>query len=129
MLAAPPTMHEMMLAGHSASSCDLSISVQDLALDVPQCRNMKFDGAASSTCNDSSTLPAPRKFCKKSSDNDDCSDLVSPTSSLETKRAFRQALGLALVEDEAASWTSSAEVRKVSAQNVSKLFCTSDSKP
>jgi hypothetical protein len=121
-------MHELMLAGHSASYCDLSISVQDLALDVPQFQNMKFDGAASSTCSDSSTLPAPRKFCKKSSDHDYCSDLGFPTSSLETKRIFRQVLGLALVEDEAASWTSSAELRKVSAQNVPKLFFTSDPK-
>ncbi len=136
MLAArntPPSMCEFMLAGHSASSCNLPISVQDLALDVqalelPHSQN--FKGLCSEkvfSCNDSSSLPAPRKFCKKLSDHDSCSVPYSSISSKETKRAFRQALGVTISKDEAAHWSSSTEARQLSASKVSKLFSTSSS--
>ena len=125
---APPSMRELMLAGHSASSCDITIPVQDLALDVQalepsQSRYMKN---SCSEGTDTSTLPAPRKLCKKLCDHSCSSDSNTPTSSIENKRAIRQALGLALANEEPAHWSSCAEERQVSAKKVSKLFITSD---
>ena len=121
---------ECMLAGQSASSCDLSISVQGLpldALELPQCRDAKgpcSDGNTSSSCpcNDHATLPAPRKLIKKASAYDQCSDPTTPILSVPIKRAFRQASGSDIVRDEPAIWSSGAEERQASATNVAKYF-------
>jgi hypothetical protein len=135
---APASLCEFMLAGHSASSCDLSISIQDLALDahgleLPPRQDMKGfdpepDGDASGPRDDVSTqvaLPPPRKFRKKSSSHSCFVESTPPNSSVEIKRAFRQALGLDIIKDEAAHWPTGMEARQVSAANVSKVFHTS----
>ncbi len=115
-----------------ASPCNnLSISVRDVAPDVqdlelPQYRVIKGlcpDVKASCPFDDSSTLPAPKKFSKKSSDITCGRDTTSPTSSVQIKRAVRQAIGSALIKDEAAVWSSCTEVRQDSATDVAKLFC------
>ena len=138
MLAArfvPPSMGDLMLAGHSASSCDLSIPVQDFALNVqalepPRLCDLKIAcsyGTDYSEGTDSSTLPAPRKFCTKSGDHECSRDSNPVISSIEIKRALRQKLGLDIVKDEAALWSSSAEAaRQASVAKVSKLFLPSE---
>jgi hypothetical protein len=136
MLAArqtPASLRELMLAGHSASSCDLSISVQDLELDVhcmeqpSQCRDIKglSDGEElQPSCSDS-PLPPPLKFCKKSKKSEGLSDpgaSCTPSSTLVYTRAIRKAMGQVVVKDEAALWSSSEVVRQVSIINVSQLM-------
>lgn len=126
----PASLCEFMLAGHSASSCDLSFSIQDLGFDVPgldlsHSRDLKGIGnvgAAHTPCHDSSTLPVPIKFCKKSTKYSCFSDPDPQTSLLEAKRAIRRAMGSAIAQDEPAHWSCSAEVRQVSVTNVSKLL-------
>jgi hypothetical protein len=129
--SAPASMSELMLAGHSASLCDMSISVEGLTLDIQgheraQGRSLCADSKNSSSCDDSSALPAPTKFCKNSSDRHSSSTQPPPDSSVEANRAVRRALGLAIVKDEAALWSSCEEVRQISATNVSKMFFSSD---
>jgi hypothetical protein len=128
--AAPASMHELMLAGHSASSCDLSISVPGLEFDVQGLeqgynRGPITNRKTSNFCDDTLTLPAPTKFCKKSSVHNYSSDHAPQCSSVESKLTMRRAWGLAIVEDEAALWSSCAEVRRydVAAAPVSKKHC------
>jgi hypothetical protein len=135
MRATPALLCEFMLAGHSVPSCDLSISVSDLApdaqdLELVQCLDVKglwSDVKASSSCpsDDSSALPAPRKFIKKSCGYDRHSDSASPFSSVQINRALRKTLGSAIVKDEPAIWSSCAEARQASAANIAKLFLLS----
>ena len=130
----PASLSDLMLAGHSASSCDLSLSVEGFSLAVQdweksQCREVQdlekshsrrdmasSDGKASS---DESTLPAPRKFCKKAIGRDCCWDKIPQFAATEVKRSFRRAMGLAIVTHEAANWSSCPEMRQASAHNVS----------
>jgi hypothetical protein len=138
----PATLSDLMLAGHSASSCDLSLSVEGFSLAVQdweksQCRDVQdleksqsrrdiasSDGKASS---DESTLPAPRKFCKKLIGHDFCQDMIPPFATNEVKRSFRRAMGLAIVSHEAANWASCPEMLQASAHNVSMLIVNSSS--
>ena len=110
----PASLCEFMLAGQSASSCDLSISVDGM-------KGLGYDKKASDVCDEPSTLPAPKKFYKKSN-HDLCSKYASPILSVETKRELRKAIGLAIMKDEAARWSSSAEARQASAKSVSQLL-------
>ena len=123
-----PSMRELMLAGHSASSCDLSIPVEDLTLDV-QALEPTQSRQTKGLCSDGteSFLPAPRKFCKKSSDHGYRVGPIPHTSSIEIKRAIRQLSGSAIAKEEAAHWTSCAQARQVSATKVSKLLSIAES--
>lgn len=119
------------------SSCKISDSAQQLALGVqglknPHFQNMCLDGEStgevSSSCEISSSLPPPARFCKmskKSNDFNSFNDSNSRSATLQNKRAVRQALGSVIVRDESATWSSSAEVRQTSATFVSRLVLAS----
>ena len=116
MSTAPASLCQFMLAGHSASACDLSIAMQDLALDVdvmelPQGRSKRSpcpDENGTSCYDLSGNMPAPTRFGKKLNVHVQDSPTSSQISSDECKRVFRQAVGLELIQDERAQWSSCA---------------------
>ncbi len=123
MPTAPASLCELMLAGHSASACDLSITMQDLALDVNGVE-LPRDRSTRSLCPDengpscngrSFNMPAPTRFRKKSNFQVQDSQTSSHISAEECKRDFRKAVGLNLIQDERAQWLSCTGESQVSA--------------
>jgi hypothetical protein len=135
--SAPASLHDFMLAGHSASACDLSISVQKLSLDAGGLEQHDFRGMkdhspaerAPRCCDDSVTMPAPTRFGKKSNAPNASIDPAPRVSPQECKRVFRHAVGLTIVKDESGQWSSGAEEREVTASYVAQLILVSEPSP